>query len=184
MSDAVRCFFALLPPPTHLDALTHAQDSLGAEPWASAVRWTPAASLHLTLRFLGEVPESALASLRQLADACAARAPRLDLSLDRVTGFPSPSRARVVVALLRADRGLLALADDLEQAVTDAGHAPERRRFRPHYTLGRVRRPPLRARVAAALPAQWAAPGALHLVRSHLDPGGARYESLHAAALD
>jgi 2'-5' RNA ligase len=91
----------------------------------------------------------------------------------------------VIAAGVRGDLpGVSALAAALGRGLAPLGHPPEDRPFHPHLTLGRVRdgRPP--RGLGEALGAATAGPpvagiaGEVVLVRSHLAPGGSRYEPL------
>jgi 2'-5' RNA ligase len=103
------------------------------------VRWVRPEGYHLTLRFLGNVESEAIPELaKRAADEVAGVAP-FDARLGAVEIFPSPHRPRVVAAAVEPEEPLAALAGGLERAAVAAGLAAERRRFRAHLTLGRVR---------------------------------------------
>lgn len=104
-------------------------------------RAVPAANLHLTLVFLGEVDPARIATLRGAADGVAGSA--FDLALDVVGGF---RRAGVAWAgCRRPPAGLLALQSALERRVREAGHSPDARPYAPHLTLARRARVPVEA---------------------------------------
>jgi RNA 2',3'-cyclic 3'-phosphodiesterase len=139
-------------------------------------------ALHVTLAFLGhrdpaDIPLAATA-VRETPTV----APRIAL------GDPlwlAPRRPHVLtVALDDHDGALAELRAQLVDRLTDALEwTPERRRFRPHVTVARVRRG---ARVRRKLPdpprATFAAE-AVTLFRSHLGRGPARYEALERVEL-
>jgi RNA 2',3'-cyclic 3'-phosphodiesterase len=140
-------------------------------------------AVHLTLAFLGHRPldeiEPARAAIRDLDAA----APVLAL------GQPlwlSPRRPHVLtVALEDADGTLAALRADVVARLTGAlNWEPERRAFRPHVTVARVRRDvrPRKRDLPDAPRAAFAAE-AVALLRSHLGRGPARYEALARAEL-
>jgi 2'-5' RNA ligase len=150
-----------------------------------AVRWVDPANVHLTLQFLGAVPEDRVEAVRAAVAAAAAGGSPLRLEVAGAVAFPGPRRPRVIGAGVRGDLpGLAALVTALGRGLAPLGYPPEDRPFRPHLTLGRVPtgRPPrelgeaLRA-AAAAPPVAWIADEVV-LVRSHLSPGGSRYEPL------
>ncbi len=146
------------------------------------LKWVPPENLHLTLRFLGERPETHLAGLSDaLAGVAAAHAP-----CEPVTGgldvFPNWRRPRVLFLQNDGADALTALAADVGAAL-DA-RFPEAsgddRPFRAHLTLARIKRPldrPDREALRAL-----AAPSAhawtvreLRLMESRLTPRGAVY---------
>ena len=161
-------------------ALRRAAGSAGGR-----IRWAGAAQLHLTLRFLGDVPEAALDGVaRSVREAASAGRP-LDLEVRGAGAFPSARRARVLWLGLGGEVDQLgSLVADLGARLERTGLPPEPRPFLPHLTLGRSRQPRGVAGLAAALeqaaagpPLPWRAE-ALTLFRSHLGPGGARHEPL------
>lgn len=163
----------------------------------AGVRWVNPAGIHLTLKFLGDTEAGLvtplLAALREMA---AAGDPMpFPLHLDRLGVFPSHREPRVIYAGVGGDLDSLAQAQRrVEQDIARLGFPQEKRPFRPHLTLGRVREgvaPAARrqigdtiARQAAALSPEYAwEAGEIHLIRSVLTPSGSVYTTLGQAAL-
>ena len=157
------------------------------------VRWVAPAGAHLTIKFLGAVGRGRVEALEgALRSVAGAHQPFL-LRTGPPGAFPNPRRPHVIWLGLTGplDR-LAALHGDVERALGDLGFPPEDRPFRPHLTLGRVRegaRPDdfsgldaafeeIRRQASAPVPVD-----ALHLMRSHLGSGGARYTTLVTAPL-
>jgi 2'-5' RNA ligase len=168
-----------------VEAAAALERSLGPE--ASAYRFTDPATLHLTVRFLGAVPEAALAPVGAAVRAAAAAARPFTLHLAGAGAFPTPRRPRAVTLLLGGEvAALQALTDGLERGLMAAGLPPERRPLRPHVTVARARDrrggPDLSAALAAlgAPPLRWEVT-ALTLFESHLERGGARHEAILVA---
>lgn len=99
-------------------------------------RWIPAANLHLTLRFIGEVPpfraeeaDHALAALR---------ARRFPLTLAGIGTFAKGGRETVLWVGVERNERLELLQGKVETALQRAGLEPERRRFTPHVALARL----------------------------------------------
>jgi 2'-5' RNA ligase len=182
--ESLRSFVALEVPAPAIEAIARVRRTLQAEPWCDDVRWVPDENLHVTLHFLGELPvERAPAIVDALHAAAASHSP-FACSLSRVEAFPSARRARVIVVELSAADALAALARDIGEALTPLGFPPERRRFRPHVTLGRVRRPPLRDVVLeASVEGSPFEAQEMVLFRSELRPEGAHYAPIATIAL-
>jgi 2'-5' RNA ligase len=102
--------------------------------------WTKPHNLHLTLKFLGDTPETLLPDVcRAVSKACRTVAP-IELNFAGAGAFPSPQRAQTLWLGTRAGSDLIS---SLQQSVDEALHAlrypRERRRYLPHLTLGRTR---------------------------------------------
>lgn len=123
-----RLFLALWPDPAVRHALRGARDA-----WAWPRGATPvhADKLHLTLHFLGDVPNERLSSL---LDGC--RVPFAPFRLDLGTPVLWPHGIAVLEPLAEPPE-LLALHARLAQALVGLGLQPEARAYRPHVTMAR-----------------------------------------------
>lgn len=156
-----------------------------------ALRVVSPLSLHITLAFLGYLPEKAIVSVAEVVHAIAAPAPRIELrpeAVGRPRGRPS------VLALDAPSEGAVALQADLErELVARRLYGPEKRRFWPHVTVARVRperrgsKRPARVKSAPGpLPKPLCEPFCavrVTLYRSTLRPQGAEYAPLAQVAL-
>jgi RNA 2',3'-cyclic 3'-phosphodiesterase len=172
---ALRLFVALELPAAARDALVAFRDA-AADPeiW----RPVPAESMHLTLAFLGRRPETDVPVIDSILHDAAGPAPRLQITSALLL---PPRRSRVLCAdLADPDETLAVLQGRVSEELTAAGlYTPEKRPFRPHATVARLRpraRPP-RSVVAAPEPLEFLGE-ALTLFVSRLHPHGARYEPL------
>lgn len=185
MSETLRLFFALPLPEAALAPLVEAQAR--AKPLAARLspRWTTLEQMHVTLKFLGELPAEALPGLAQIVEARARAAAPFEATLSHVVAFGG-RRARVLaVELETASPVLGALVAGLEDDAASLGCARETRPFRAHVTLARFKHPgDARAVVEAARITP--APVALRelcLYQSQLTPTGARYAVVCARSL-
>ena len=151
-------------------------------------RWLPYTDMHLTLKFLGEVPASRLDDVAAAMAEVAAVTGPLTLRFERVGAFPSPRRPRVIWIGLQSGPRLRLLHDALDRRMTEFGIPREDRPFRPHVTLGRASREAgpgefvdfERRASEMSLEAEVEV-RKIDLMRSHLEPAGARYERLVSA---
>ncbi len=179
---AVRAFFAIgLDGALRGGAAALARD-LAARPGGDGVRWVAPETLHLTLRFLGNVATGEIAPLAERARAGLAACAPFELTLGAPTAFPSPRRPKVIALPAEPENALAELAARLERAAVESGLPPEERRFHAHLTLGRVRARRIPALDAAA-PAGALAVREVVLFRSDLARDGAHYTPLAALAL-
>lgn len=142
----MRAFLALpLPEPTLRDAAALA-DRLrkGLQFGGPPVAWTAPATLHLTLKFLGtdvsERDEDVARLVAALRPVCAA-SPPIRLTWAMATALPELREPRVLIVEpeREARRDVARLATAVERALLPLGFPPERRAFRPHLTLGRIK---------------------------------------------
>jgi 2'-5' RNA ligase len=178
----IRAFFGLPLPEAQRGLLDHYLAECAA--LAPEFRWTPAANLHLTIRFLGQVERSLAEGIADRLAASALRA--FELQLGDVGAFQRGRLARVVwLGLQLGAEEIARLADAVEAACGQAGLEAEARRYHAHLTLARAR-----SRDGAALPplppapelASWRA-DELILYRSRLGRGGSVYEPLRRIRL-
>ena len=116
----------------------------------SAMRWVKRDAMHLTLRFLGEVEEAGLVHVMEAMTSLEGSG-RLRVRLDRVGAFGG-RRPRVIWVGLAEDDGLeklRAVRTQLDAALAVAQFEAESGRYRPHLTLGRVRRQATKPQLAS-----------------------------------
>jgi 2'-5' RNA ligase len=155
------------------------------------LRLVPAASLHVTLAFLGWRPDAEIAAIGQAGLSAVAGLPAPRATPRAVLGVPRSRPRLLALDLGNPDGRSRAVAAALTAALAAAGlHEPEERPFWPHVTLARVRgarggsraaATPVRARAEVPLPELVLR--RVTLFRSHLSPHGARYEALDACLL-
>lgn len=150
-------------------------------PTVGGVRWTTPDQWHVTLAFLGEVPEEGAGPVGAAVEAAARGSAPAWASLG-----PATARLGRAVLCVPVD-GLDALAQAARTSLRDSGLGPpvvEDLAFRGHCTLARARRGrSIPASLAGmAVSAGWPVT-AVCLLRSTLDPGGARYETLLTATV-
>jgi 2'-5' RNA ligase len=156
-----------------------------------AVRWAPVEQIHLTLRFLGKVPEAALPELESALRRACEGVSGFELVASGSGCFPDPRKPRVLWVGLR---GALPALADLQAKIAGATSAwgeLEEREFHPHLTIGRVKQTPPVALRQIWQDAQTVTCGELGcwhvgevlLMRSELSPAGAKHTALARAAL-
>ncbi len=135
----VRSFLAIDLPDRQKNTISQAVETWRR--YRAAVRWTAVSRLHLTLKFLGDVPETAIGEIAEACRQAASRHRAFELKLT-VTGiFPSLKRPRILwVGLGPVQEGALhGLQQEIEQMLEDAGFPREKKPFSPHITVGRVK---------------------------------------------
>jgi 2'-5' RNA ligase len=178
----VRAFLALPVLPPALEEGERLLDRLaGAVP---GVRWVRGEGLHLTLHFFPSLDD---AEAQKVADAVRqgiAETPRYAARIAGLGCFPRDGDERVLwIGMAEGAAETASLQARVDADLEPAGFPCEQRAFHPHVTLGRPRErfsePVRRAwkRFAASeLPRFEVAE--VRLYRSHMGPGGSRYEVL------
>ncbi|MFQ5342652.1 MAG: RNA 2',3'-cyclic phosphodiesterase [Anaerolineae bacterium] len=137
----IRSFIAIELTQAVLDGLIAAQDELRADEWTDEVRWVRPEGIHLTLKFLGDVPANRVAAIGEAVKQAVASSRPFTIATEGLGVFPNWRRPRVIWVGLKGDVDqLLTLQEKVEQAMAELGFEPEGRRFHPHLTLGRVNR--------------------------------------------
>jgi 2'-5' RNA ligase len=187
MDEEIRAFIAVQLPDEVRESIGRATSRLqGALPRA---RWVRPATLHLTVKFLGELPRSRVTAL---CDDAAVQAAGHGASEVRLAGggfFPSSRRPRVAWIGGQA-AALVPVADAVQEVAARHGVERERRPWSPHLTLARLRDrwPP---RAVEGFIAEIDALGAfefrcreLVVFSSRLEPGGAVHTPIRRLSLE
>jgi RNA 2',3'-cyclic 3'-phosphodiesterase len=158
---------------------------------SGAVRWVHLDGIHITLKFMGEIPARRIDDVRGAIDRSMKGAVPFILMVEGLGCFPDLTRPRVVWAGVRREPALEDLQRRLEEALDATGFPKERRAFSPHLTLGRTRdglaADSLRRIGSAVREASVGGPVEMQVTevcffRSVLRPSGAEYSVLYRAA--
>ena len=99
-------------------------------------RWIDSQNYHVTLRFIGDVDDSAAREVAWLLGQVRRR--EFELRLDSISAFGG-RRPRAVVAALSQTPSLMELQAEHERLIRRIGLEPEGRKYTPHVTLARLR---------------------------------------------
>ena len=105
-----------------------------------AVKWVNPNSIHLTLKFLGNIPEERMVDITQVITQASSLTYPFNLELKELGAFPNLKSPRVVWVGIGGDiPSITNLQRQIDQSLIPLGFSPEKRDFSPHLTLGRVR---------------------------------------------
>ncbi len=175
----MRLFIAIELPDDIRKALAHLQKEL--RPVTDTARWVNPESIHITLKFIGEVAEPKIEEI-DLAIAAVSSKP-LIVTVRNVGFFPGSRSPRVFWVGMEAP-GMEGLAEALDTRLERIGIEKENRAFRPHITMARSRESRIdSALVTAAAKYETHEFGSFtadrfYLVQSTLRPEGAIYNKL------
>ena len=147
--------------------------------------------MHVTLAFIGSVPDATLADAASAAGEAAAASRAFELRLGTLGQFPERGSPHVVWLGFTDPAPLVDLADRARRSLTAHGVAFDDKPFRPHLTLARVREEADRVELrdlavalrGATAPAGTFVVDAVHVIESTLSPKGPRYTARATAAL-
>jgi len=107
---------------------------------SAEVGWLAIPSIHLTLKFLGEVDPEAVPKLVEALDSTCESERAFELRLHGLGCFPNQRNPRVIWCGIDGDAdALFRLQQKVEAVCNKFGFPPEDRSFKPHLTLGRVK---------------------------------------------
>lgn len=113
------------------------------------VRWLGDDQLHLTLRFIGELDNG---RANDVADALSlVEGLPFELCLKGIGHFPPRGEPRVIWAGIERQPELNALKRRIDRALEQTGIERDGKKYAPHVTLARLRRPPTQAGLATYL---------------------------------
>ncbi len=153
------------------------------------VRWVSTESMHLTIKFLGEIDEQQVDEVKEVLKEVVFSHSPFTFKVVGVGGFPNLRRPRVVWAGVSSSKELVSLHRDIEAGLSGRGFEPGVRDFIPHLTLGRIRSS---GSIDQALSVLEKAGNCVFgkvevrdviLMESHLSPAGTKHNDLFAASL-
>ncbi len=191
-TEMLRLFVAVSVPDRIKAELALAQEELRSLVSEHGIRWTRTEQFHLTLKFLGNVPQSDLSRVSELLhDACTGF-PVLRLRCERIGFFPHKRVPRVIWASVHDEaKALPMLQESVEAALEGICPAEKENDFTAHVTLARchdVRRSDAETLLHAAQEmnarffGEWEVKQ-VELIRSELRPGGSRYSLIDSFPL-
>ena len=188
MSGTIRTFIALELPPAVISLFQEVQQDL--KRLKIRARWVRPENIHLTLKFLGDVNPDDIDKIGTAMAGAAIDCPPVTVSVRGIGVFPGIKRPRVIWVGLGGDtQSLLALQSRLEQNLAGAGFPKDKRSFKAHLTLGRIKHtanPAVIRRMLmdyARLSAEEFTFNQVILFKSDLKPSGAVYSKLKQTKL-
>ncbi|MBN2256799.1 MAG: RNA 2',3'-cyclic phosphodiesterase [Anaerolineaceae bacterium] len=135
----IRAFIAITLPQSIQHQLAEIRDTLQKEMEETTVRWVNPANIHLTLKFLGEIPEKDVTNIILKLSGEIRLHPEFQLNIQGIGAFPSVQQPRVIWAGLQEADALMRLQRSIESKMKELGYDTEERPFSAHVTIGRVK---------------------------------------------
>lgn len=161
-----------------------------------SVRWVDPQGIHLTFKFLGDIPSIDAVDILEAIKPSVGQVTSFSLQLSGLGMFPNARRPRVLWAGVERQEdspdSLVKLHEGVDEALAQMNYATERQTFSPHLTLGRVRdnvSPGARRRISQAISSTTIEDGEvwrvdeIHLFRTTFSPQGSIYTSMGSVPL-
>lgn len=182
MNNLIRTFICIELPKELKEQLQKMVAGLTAKR-SGNIGWVKAHNLHLTLRFLGDLPQERIADVTAAVTKAAQDCPAFSLTTSGTGVFPNPRNPRVFwVGVKHSTEYLLPLEKRLETELMARGFGKSDKPFSPHLTIGRVK-PGDNQEITANflqtnLPESAFFVSEIIVMRSELDRAGAIYSKL------
>ena len=153
----------------------------------TSVKWIDPQQIHLTLVFLGWTDSSLRARIEEVIQEVSERSSPFSINVNGLGVFPPLRSPKVVWAGIPEETPLMKLQQDLTDRIGSLGIPLEKRPYRPHLTLGRVREgfasDPFTRWITQEKEVQigQCTVSQVVLMESQLRPAGSVYESLFAS---
>ena len=191
--EQIRCFIAIELPEEAKGGLARLKQELQRDEH-KFVKWVGPRGVHLTLKFLGNIPAKRVAEITGAMVKATQGISQFHLEISGLGAFPSLKQARVFWVGVGGEVDTLSrLAQNIDYSLAAVGFAKEDRPFVPHLTLARIRQgaSPLERRSFGELVGSTIFKDKYHvqveaisLMRSQLTPAGAIYTRLRTVTLN
>ena len=171
-----RIFIAALLPEDIKNEISSIVEDAGS--CISGVKWEKADKIHITLNFIGNVDSLTSEKVfNRLNDIIPESGP-ISLTFSHIDAFPDFKRPRVMVIRLKHSEELLSLKEKIDEELSVLGIESETRTFKPHITIGRVKKGFRQTGKAVKIGKNVFQVSSIALVKSELRKEGAEYNNL------
>jgi 2'-5' RNA ligase len=183
----LRSFIAIELPETVKSALAELQQEL--KKCGADIRWIKLASIHLTLKFLGNIEDKVVENIVKVIKGTCEKYSEFNLDIKGVGVFPNIKSPRVIWVGVNSNTAISGLQNEIEGGMSSLGFERENRKFTPHLTLGRFRSYQGKASLVDKIESYKDTTfgimdvNSVSLIKSDLSPAGAKYTRLANVAL-
>jgi 2'-5' RNA ligase len=179
---ALRCFIAIETPESVKEIIGNIMDILTKTD--ADVKWVPYENIHITLKFLGNTDEALITPIKNALCKKLLPYKPFYIKITDIGYFPGSRRPRVIWLGIEESEVLGKLHSDINNEMVFFGYEEEKRKFSPHFTIGRVRS---QKRIQEMIKTmnEFSTPSFedieirnITLMKSELNPAGAKYHRL------
>lgn len=138
-SEQIRSFIAIELPQNVKTELAQLESEL-ERPGHRFVKWVNPRAIHLTLKFLGNIPTKQIPEISNAIEQASKGIPPFHLQIASLGAFPNINQPRVLWVGIKGETdSLQGLQQKIDSALVSLGFAEEKQSFTPHLTMARVR---------------------------------------------
>ncbi len=138
MSNTIRTFLAIELPEKITYTISKVQEEIKS--YGLKIRWVRPENIHLTLKFLGDIKTADTEKVARAVSESVTGHPPISLAVKGIGVFPGIKKPRVLWLGISKQVDLLtALQKTLDDKLEAMGFPKEKRPFRGHLTLGRIK---------------------------------------------
>ena len=135
----IRTFIAIKIPTGVKSDIKNWQDKL--KDIVTGIKWVKSDNIHITLKFLGNIEEKMIPRLKEAIKSSAEHVSPFEIEVKGEGCFPNVNRPRIVwVGVDNGKDVLSTIASKIEIECSKLGFEKENRPYRPHLTVGRVKK--------------------------------------------
>jgi 2'-5' RNA ligase len=138
----IRAFLAVNLPIRQIDEVRQIQGQLRERAMEAGMKvaWVPSPNMHVTLKFLADIPEELVSAIRDLLGPVLEARRAVQLEVGGLGVFPGAGKPRVLWVGVESEGDALGeLAGEIDDQLETLGFEKETREFHAHLTLGRVK---------------------------------------------
>ena len=136
--NQVRTFIAIEIPSDIIEKISNFQDILKKE--QASIRWIKSSNIHITLKFLGNVLEEKIDAIANAVEVAVQLIKPFTIEISKIGTFPNERRPRIIwIGAQSGDELLKLLAKNIDNEVHKLGFEKEKRSYKAHLTIGRVK---------------------------------------------
>ena len=184
MGSQIRTFIAVSVPESVRQKIHKFQKKL--QSYNADIKWVRSQSIHITLKFLGNVEESRIDTITESIQPFIQSVSPFAISIEGAGAFPHYQKPRVLWIGIHLGRDVLTrIAGQICDTLAPMGFEQDKRLYSPHLTIGRIRTQSGINPAIAAMQSMTFQGGSFEareilVMKSDLQPGGAVYTSLRS----
>nr|WP_320190352.1 RNA 2',3'-cyclic phosphodiesterase [uncultured Desulfobacter sp.] len=177
----IRCFIAITIDDHTKRQLGQVQKAIRAT--GIHAGWPSSKNFHLTLKFLGDIPEQTLPCIKTVISESIAQSQCFDITLNRIGFFPNTRYPKIIwIGPDKANPELMTLKQTIDTKLKRCHQCTKETKFSPHITLSRIRHQVSPSKLQKVLKLKTGAiiysVDQVHLIKSRLSPSGAVHTSI------